>query len=486
MVATRSGPTSHLTMRTTTSGARPTGPIMARRLLLLLALALVALGARAMNPSKDYYKVLGVKRDFSDRELKKAYRTLALQFHPDKVDNEQDKEAAKERFVEVSEAYEVLSDPQKKDEYDQARQFGGGGAGHAGPGGFPGAAGGFRARTSDESMASFTKMFENIFGHGFGGGGGGGFGGFGAPGGFGGMPSEFQFSGMDGFGRARQPGRHGHPRQQQQQALYGKDSPVRPLSTKKFPGKDANNEWLVQFYSAQDQASAKFRDHYESVARDLAGKVKVGAVNCDKHAALCKSMGARRFPAFAYVWEGQTTKYDGELDEYLVYNFAIEKHIARLQRMRAGGEIEKLHAGNEGALCNLGKNGPASASASSMCAVFVLSSDAEACEKQTKIVREVAQKFRHAKGLKFAYVDWKAQGRVVDNLLAAHRGEQGAKRPKGKEDPQLLVVRTRKGKVRVGVHDAKAFTADALSATMERAVGGDLPLEAVPFNVHFR
>lgn len=456
-----------------------------RLLPLLLTLLLLALAAHAMDPSKDYYKVLGVKKDFSDRELKKAYRTLALQFHPDKIDNEADKEAAKERFVEVSEAYEVLSDPQKKEEYDQARQFGAGGAG----GGFGGPRGGFRTRTSDESMADFTKMFENIFGHGFGGGGGGGgFGGArgfpGGAGGFGGMPSEFQFSGMDGFGHARQPGR----RPQQQQALYGKESPVRALSAKKFPGKDANNEWLVQFYSAQDAASVKFHEHFENIARDLAGKVKVGAVNCDKHAGFCKSMGALQVPTFVYVWEGKTTTYEGELDEYLVYNFAVEKHIARLQRQRASGELDKLHSGNEGALCNLGKLATASASASSLCAVFVLSSDAATRELEMKVAREVARKFRQTKGVKFAYVDWKTQRRTVDKLLDFHRGEskRAGHRSKAKEEPLLLVLRTKKGKARVSVQEDRSFNADTLSATMERAVGGDLPLQPVPFNVHFR
>eukprot|EP00644_Phytophthora_capsici_P004639 jgi/Phyca11/110976/e_gw1.19.705.1 len=71
-----------------------------------------------MDPSKDYYKVLGVTKKFSDRELKKAYRQLALKYHPDKAENAEEKEEAKEKFVEVSEAYEVLSDPDKRKEYD--------------------------------------------------------------------------------------------------------------------------------------------------------------------------------------------------------------------------------------------------------------------------------------------------------------------------------------------------------------------------------
>uniref|UniRef100_K3WV03 DnaJ homolog subfamily C member 16 n=1 Tax=Globisporangium ultimum (strain ATCC 200006 / CBS 805.95 / DAOM BR144) TaxID=431595 RepID=K3WV03_GLOUD len=437
-------------------------------LILLQLLAVIALAAivRAMDPSKDYYKILGVKKDFSDRELKKAYRTLALKYHPDKVDNDEEKEKAKEKFVEVSEAYEVLSDAQKKEEYDEARLHGGGGPG--GSGGFGGGFGGQRGgRTTDESMHAFNKMFENVFGHGFGGGMGGGFGGFG------GGHTEFQFSGMDGFGHGF-PGGGGRP--QRPQAVYPKDSPVRSLSKKKFPGKDANNEWLVEFYSAQDQASLKFKDHYENIARDLSGKVKVGAVNCDKHAKFCSALKVGSYPMFVYVWEGKKVKYDGELDEYSVYNFAIEKHIAKLQKMRESGELEKLHSGNEAKLCNVGNE--ANPSTSSLCALFVLSADAKQRAKEMAVAQEVAKKFRQTKGLKVAYVDWKTQSRMLSKLM----GDKVAK-PQG---PSLLVIRTKKGKVRVGVHPAGAFTAEALSSTMERAAGGDLTMQAVSVPVHFR
>ncbi|KAG2521597.1 hypothetical protein BBO99_00004362 [Phytophthora kernoviae] len=450
----------------------------------------MAARTRSMDPSKDYYKILGVSKQFSDRELKKTYRQLALKYHPDKADNAEDKEAAKEKFVEVSEAYEVLSDSQKRAEYDDARRMGAGAPGGGGFGGF----GGRRARSTDENMASFSKMFENIFGHGFGGGDGGGFGGgFGGgagAGGFpgsagrrggGGMPTEFQFGGMDGFGHAQQPG-GGRRGGGQPQALYSKDSPVKSLSKKKFPGKTANNEWLVEFYSVSDQASVKFHDHYESIARDLEGKVRVGAVNCDKHAAFCRASGIKTYPTFAYVWEGQKTLYEGELDEYLVYNFAIEKHIARLHRMRESGELEKLHAGNEAKLCNIGKQ--ATPSVSSLCTVFILSGDKKLHAKEMKVAQEVAAKFRQSKGLKVAYVDWKTQQRTVRKLLET---ATGSSKHHKKQEPGLLIIRTKRGKTRVGTHPLNSeFSADSLSATLERAVGGDLPVVTVTGPVHFR
>lgn len=119
-----------------------------------------------MSTTRDYYEILGVSKDASDTELKKAYRKLAMKYHPDK-----NKEAdAEEKFKEISEAYAVLSDAEKKAQYDRF--------GHAGIDG----------RYSTEDIfrnADFGDFGDlgDIFGSIFGGGGGfGGFGGFGGGG----------------------------------------------------------------------------------------------------------------------------------------------------------------------------------------------------------------------------------------------------------------------------------------------------------------
>jgi len=112
---------------------------------------------------RDYYDILGVDKKASDSEIKKAYRKLAIKYHPDK--NPDDKEA-ETKFKEAAEAYEVLSNPQKRQRYDQF--------GHAGMGGAAGGGGGFGGGMN---MEDIFDQFGDIFGGAFGG--GGGFGGFG-------------------------------------------------------------------------------------------------------------------------------------------------------------------------------------------------------------------------------------------------------------------------------------------------------------------
>ena len=177
-----------------------------------------------MASKRDFYEVLGIKKGASQSEIKKAYRKMAKKYHPDTNAGD---EAAAEKFKEVSEAYSVLNDPEKKKLYDQfghaafdgSGQPGGGygagfgGAGSSGFGGFGGTGGSGFSGFSQGPDGSYQEyhfdgnmddILKDIFGHGFSGSGSGasGFGGFsGASGtsGFGGFSGASGTSGTSGF-----------------------------------------------------------------------------------------------------------------------------------------------------------------------------------------------------------------------------------------------------------------------------------------------
>src|SRR4029453_13304316 len=112
---------------------------------------------------RDYYDVLGVAKNADEEEIKKAYRKLAMKHHPDRNQGA-DAKKSEEKFKEAKEAYEMLSDPQKRAAYDQY--------GHAGVD--PNmAGGGFRPGAGPEGFGGFAEAFGDIFGDLFGGAAGG-------------------------------------------------------------------------------------------------------------------------------------------------------------------------------------------------------------------------------------------------------------------------------------------------------------------------
>ena len=121
-----------------------------------------------MAGSKDYYEILGVDKNASDEEIKKAYRKMAKKWHPDA--NPDNRKEAEEKFKEVGEAYATLSDPQKRKMYDQFGTSGPGGSGFGGFNGFNGFNGGtYTYSTSGFGFDDVVDDFvSSIFGGGFG------------------------------------------------------------------------------------------------------------------------------------------------------------------------------------------------------------------------------------------------------------------------------------------------------------------------------
>jgi DnaJ-class molecular chaperone len=114
-----------------------------------------------MSSGRNFYEILGVSEDASQEEIQDKYRKLAVQYHPDK--NPDDKQA-EERFKELGQAYDVLSDPGKRAQYDQQLHMG------IPPDGFQGGVpGGWEDISTDEILRKFGGMFGDLFG------GGGGF-----------------------------------------------------------------------------------------------------------------------------------------------------------------------------------------------------------------------------------------------------------------------------------------------------------------------
>ncbi|XP_055345816.1 dnaJ homolog subfamily B member 4-like [Paramacrobiotus metropolitanus] len=165
---------------------------------------------------KDFYKVLGIQKNASDDEIKKAYRKMALKYHPDKNKAPE----AEAKFKEIAEAFEVLSDPKKKEIYDKYGEEGLKGGIPGGPdgaGGFPG--GGMHYEFHGDPREIFSRFFggSDPFGGLFGGGMGGGRRGFTT---FGGMDDDVEMDDGGGMGAF---GGFGGPQMRQQRR---QDAPI--------------------------------------------------------------------------------------------------------------------------------------------------------------------------------------------------------------------------------------------------------------------
>eukprot|EP00850_Spirogloea_muscicola_P001329 SM000005S17126 [mRNA] locus=s5:376739:380388:+ [translate_table: standard] len=338
----------------------------------LLAGVVVLLCISALAEAKDLYKVLGVEKDASDRDIKKAYHKQSLKYHPDKNPSK----AAQAKFMEISNAYEVLSDEDKRKQYDMF--------------GEAGLQGGPRTAGSDGPGRQHQHQYHEQSGHGFGGGFPGGsasfsagdFGGFssffGGGGGGGGKGSKrsFQFDfgsggGMGGlfgdlFGQAaragqskqqRQHAHSGHQHDHQARGGYGFQDALKSVSGAEqlnrgsFGAKVLSDEhlvWLVLFHAGGLPEATALKVALEGLVRKLKAMVKVGVVDCGEDRALCAQYNTYGsdfvFLLFPYgAGNGEPLTYVGAVDadamkEYCftqLPNFSKHRDVVGMDRILA-------------------------------------------------------------------------------------------------------------------------------------------------------
>ncbi|KAL8152341.1 hypothetical protein V2J09_010101 [Rumex salicifolius] len=317
---------------------------MDSRLKLAILCATLLVSALEAKKAKDPYKVLGVDRNASQREIQKAFHKLSLQYHPDKNKNK----GAQEKFEEINNAYELLSDEDKRKNYDLYGDEKGGpffdggnaGSGQSGfsfrpdewqnMGGGQGKSNSFSFSFGGPSSANFGFGLNDIFSQFFGGSmdGGSNFGGSGGStgsksGGFGGS-TGFKSGGF-GDSTGTKSGSKASPRN------------IHTVTSQSFE-KEINNKgvvWLLAPYTPSMSLNRQQESVLAEVATALKGALKFGKVNCGSESTFCKnhSLYPRRTPRiFVYSYiksdSGSFVEYTDEWDMKSLKSFCNE-HLPR-------------------------------------------------------------------------------------------------------------------------------------------------------------
>lgn len=298
----------------------------------------------------DPYKVLGVDKNASQREIQKAFHKLSLQYHPDKNKNK----GAQEKFAQINNAYEILSDDEKRKNYDMYGDekvnpgFGAGQPGGQGgytyfTGGGPGQSqfnfrpGQWQDMGRQGSSKSFSFSFggsggpnsfgfglNDLFGSFFGGGGGGG-------------GSEF-----GGFGSSTgsQSGSKSSPKS------------FRAINSQIFKKEILGQgmTWLLLSYTPSLKGLQHFESTIDDVFSSLQGAIKVGSIDCGKEASFCQLHGTypRRVPrVFVYSYKGNEesslVEYSGDLVAKNLKAFC-QDHLPRLSKRTDLNSLDEFRA----------------------------------------------------------------------------------------------------------------------------------------------
>ncbi|KAL1193823.1 DnaJ protein ERDJ3A [Cardamine amara subsp. amara] len=295
--------------------------------VLVSTFLLLSAEAKSVDP----YKVLGVSRDAKQREIQKAFHKLSLIYHPDKNKNK----GAQEKFSEINNAYEILSDEEKRKNYDLY----GDEKGQTGfDSGFPGGNGGYSYSSNGGHGGGFSfggpGGWQNMGGGGgsksysfsFGGGGGG--------------PSESSFGfGMDDL-FSMFSGSFGSSSKAETGSKSSKAATIKTINSQVYKKEiiDQGMTWLVLSYLPSQRGTQYHESIIEEVAESLQGALKVGRINCETESSLCKQLDIvpRRAPrlfVYSYTSSGKATlaEYTEELVAKKVKSFCQE-HLPRFSK----------------------------------------------------------------------------------------------------------------------------------------------------------
>ncbi|XP_076938423.1 dnaJ protein ERDJ3A [Bidens hawaiensis] len=300
------------------------------KLFTLVTCWLLLFFASVDSKSLDPYKVLGVEKDATQRQIQKAFHKLSLQYHPDKNKNK----GAQEKFSEINNAYEILSDEEKRKNYDMfgdargSPGFDGGDGGHTffrsgGPG-----QSGFTFSPDDWQTMGGQRANSKSYSFSFGGNSGGG--GFDV----GDIFSNFFGGGMGGGG---QFGNFGGSRAGSSNSRKSSIMSVNSQTYKKQVI-DKGMTWILLSYTP----SIRGMQHYESIIEDVASSLKdaleVASVNCEVESSLCKELGLNprnRPRIYVYSYKasesGSLVEYTGDIAVKDLKSF-VQDHLPRFSK----------------------------------------------------------------------------------------------------------------------------------------------------------
>ncbi|KAI3895293.1 hypothetical protein MKW92_010409 [Papaver armeniacum] len=301
--------------------------------ILFVSFFSCSLQAKSVDP----YKVLGVERDANQRQIQKAFHKLSLKYHPDKNKNK----GAQEKFAEINNAYEILSDEEKRKNYDMYGDETGRPrfeSGPGGPGGYSHFSGGHPGNSHfnfrpDEFQRMGRQGNSKSFSFSFGGnpsGGGNSFGGFGM---------EDMFSNLFGGGTKGGWNPFGGSVGSQSRSRTSSHS-IPTISSKSFKNEIAEKgvTWLILSYTPTSKGHHVLESMIGEVGSLLEGAIKVGSINCQDEKSLCKELGitaSHSARVFAYTYEAidkpSLTEYNGDIEARSLKVFC-QNHLPRFSK----------------------------------------------------------------------------------------------------------------------------------------------------------